>query len=301
MNIDITVIEILSKDDIDKNYFLLPVIDYISDYNKVINKEIILLQNLYYFNSKIKSINKYEFTYLDNIKSNTSGIPIFLKDNMKVIGICKNDNFDKNENSADFIGPIFNFFKNYEQYKTVDKYNEPNLSIDSESTDLIGDIFKENELEINENTDNDENGNFVNGKLEGKGKYIWENGNYYIGQFKNGKKNGKGIIYYKNGNIMYEGDFINDKKEGNGKFIWKNGAYYIGQWKNNKKHGKGADYNKNGHIVYEGDYFIGKIEGNGKLFLKNGQYYVGQFKNGKRNGKGIVYYKNGNIKCTTNI
>lgn len=87
MNIDVTVIEILSKYDIDKIYFLLPVIDYISDYNKVINKEIILLQNLYYFNSKIKSINKYEFTYIDNIKSITSGIPIFLKDNMKVVGI----------------------------------------------------------------------------------------------------------------------------------------------------------------------------------------------------------------------
>ena len=305
MNINITVIEILSKDDIDKNYFLLPVIDYNSDYNKAINKEIILLQNLFCYNSKIKSVNKNEFIYIDNIKSNTSGIPIFLNDNMKVIGICKHDNFEEKENSANFIGPIFNFFKNFELCKTIDKNkdkeNENNLSINSESTDLISDIFNENELEINENTDNDENGNFVNGKLEGKAKYIWENGNYYIGQFKNGKKNGKGIIYYKNGNIMYEGDFVNDKKEGNGKFIWKNGAYYIGEWKNNKKHGKGADYNKKGNIVYEGEYINGKIEGNGKLFLKKGEYYVGQFKNGKRNGKGIVYYKNGNIKCTTNI
>ena len=305
MNINITVIEILSKDDIDKNYFLLPVIDYNSDYNKAINKEIILLQNLFCYNSKIKSVNKNEFTYIDNIKSNTSGIPIFLNDNMKVIGICKHDNFEEKENSANFIGPIFNFFKNFELCKIIDKAKdkeiEHNLSINSESTDLISDIFNENELEINENTDNDENGNFVNGKLEGKAKYIWENGNYYIGQFKNGKKNGKGIIYYKNGNIMYEGDFVNDKKEGNGKFIWKNGAYYIGEWKNNKKHGKGADYNKKGNIVYEGEYINGKIEGNGKLFLKKGEYYVGQFKNGKRNGKGIVYYKNGNIKCTTNI
>ena len=305
MNINITVIEILSKDNIDKNYFLLPVIDYNSDYNKTINKEIILLQNLFYYNSKIKSVNKNEFIYIDNIKSNTSGIPIFLNDNMKVIGICKHDNFEEKENSANFIGPVFNFFKNFEICKAIDKNKdkeiENNLSINSESTDLISDIFNENELEINENTDNDENGNFVNGKLEGKAKYIWENGNYYIGQFKNGKKNGKGIIYYKNGNIMYEGDFVNDKKEGNGKFIWKNGAYYIGEWKNNKKHGKGADYNKKGNIVYEGEYINGKIEGNGKLFLKKGEYYVGQFKNGKRNGKGIVYYKNGNIKCTTNI
>ena len=50
MNIDATVIEILPKDDIDKNYFLLPVIDYIYDYEELINKEIILMQNLFYFN-----------------------------------------------------------------------------------------------------------------------------------------------------------------------------------------------------------------------------------------------------------
>ena len=312
MNLDAIVIEILPKDNIDKNYFLMPVIDYISEYNKLINKEIVLLQNLFYYSAKIKTINKYEFSFIDNIKSNTSGIPIFLYDNMKVIGICKNDNYEKNdENYADFIGPIFNFFKNFEQCKTVKiaetvektEHERHNLSVSSESTDLISEaLFNENNLEMDEN-DNDENGNgsFVNGKLEGKGKYIWENGNYYIGPFKNGKKNGKGIIYYKNGNIMYEGDFVNDKREGNGKFIWKTGQYYIGQWKNNRKHGKGADYNKKGNLVYEGDYVNGKLDGNGKLMLKNGQYYIGQFKNGKRNGKGIIYYKNGNIKCTTNF
>ena len=44
MNIDATVIEILPKDDIDKNYFLLPAIDYIYDYEELINKEIIIIQ-----------------------------------------------------------------------------------------------------------------------------------------------------------------------------------------------------------------------------------------------------------------
>ena len=54
-------------------------------------------------------------------------------------------------------------------------------------------------------------GNFVNGKREGNGKYIWENGNYYIGQWLNGKKHGKGTEYYKNGNIKKDGNFINIK------------------------------------------------------------------------------------------
>ena len=54
-------------------------------------------------------------------------------------------------------------------------------------------------------------GYFINDKREGNGKYIFENGEYYIGQWKNGLFHGKGIYYYSNGNIKYDGDFINDK------------------------------------------------------------------------------------------
>ena len=44
-------------------------------------------------------------------------------------------------------------------------------------------------------------GDWINGKEEGNGKYYWEDGRYYIGQLKNGLRNGKGIEYYSNGNI----------------------------------------------------------------------------------------------------
>ena len=52
-------------------------------------------------------------------------------------------------------------------------------------------------------------GDFINDKYEGNGKYIYESGYYYICEWLNGNRYGKGIIYYKNGNIRYEGDFIN--------------------------------------------------------------------------------------------
>ena len=58
-------------------------------------------------------------------------------------------------------------------------------------------------------------GDIINDKFEGNGKFIWEHGTYYIGQFKNGFRNGKGTYYYSNGNIKYEGNWIN------GKFIKK--------------------------------------------------------------------------------
>ena len=34
-------------------------------------------------------------------------------------------------------------------------------------------------------------GDFINDKFEGIGKYILENGIYYIGEWKNGLRNGK--------------------------------------------------------------------------------------------------------------
>jgi hypothetical protein len=55
-------------------------------------------------------------------------------------------------------------------------------------------------------------------KREGKGKYIYENGDYYVGDFVNGLYHGNGIEYYKNGNIRYEGEFKDNLYDGKGKY-----------------------------------------------------------------------------------
>ena len=99
----------------------------------------------------------------------------------------------------------------------------------------------------------------MNDKFEGYGKYIYENGNYYIGKWLNNKMHGKGIEYYKNGNIKYEGDFVNGKYEGDGKYIYEKDYYYIGQFLNDKRHGKGILFYKNGDIKYEGDFVNDKF------------------------------------------
>ena len=128
------------------------------------------------------------------------------------------------------------------------------------------------------------------------GKYIYDDGKYYIGEVKNNLPNGKGIKYYKNGNIMYEGNFNNGKFNGNGKIILESGKYYIGQFKNGLPNGKGTLYYSNGNIMYEGDVVNNKPEGNGKFICEDGEYYIGQFKNELPNGKGTLYYSNGKIK-----
>ena len=42
-------------------------------------------------------------------------------------------------------------------------------------------------------------GEWKNGKIEGKGIYCRNNGDRYEGDFKNGKREGKGILYLNNG------------------------------------------------------------------------------------------------------
>ena len=53
-------------------------------------------------------------------------------------------------------------------------------------------------------------GDFVDGKKTGKGKYTWADGNVYEGDYVDGKKTGKGKFTWADGNV-YEGDFVDDK------------------------------------------------------------------------------------------
>ena len=102
-------------------------------------------------------------------------------------------------------------------------------------------------------------GDFVNNKFEGYGKYIFDNGDYYVGEFLNDLQHGKGKLYEKNGSLLFQGEFIKDKIEGTGKLFFKEGGYFIGQFKNSKMHGKGKIYSKEGNILYELNFINGKL------------------------------------------
>ena len=303
IGLDITVIEIIEKDNIYKDYFLFPETEMPNNnlkYSKVYIPQYQKGNELKNARGKIIKIEKYEFTYLASTENDSSGSPIFLENSFKILGIHKESNEDKTENYADFISPTINIIENdIRKKRNIGKY-ENGKYIWEDGKYYIGE-FKKNlphgkGIKYYKNGNILYEGDFINGKFEGNGKYIYDDGDYFIGQYKNGLRNGKGIIFYKNGNMMFEGDYINDKIEGNGKYIWENGEYYIGQLKYCLRHGKGRQYDANGNILYEGDWINGKKEGNGKYIWENGNYYIGQFKNGLRNGKGIKYYSNGNIK-----
>ena len=298
LNIDITIIEILKKDNISSEYFLLPNTDYLNGYSQFDNKSIVITQfpkggDLQFSEGKIKSINfyKYEFSHLASTLNGSSGSPIFLKDSIKVLGIHKQCNTKKKENYGNFLEPVIESLK-------------MDLKI---AKKLIGNELYEGEIKDNK-------------IIEGRGKLIFHNKEYYIGEFKNNKFNGIGVLfyennktkyegqfknglkfgsgreYYQNNKLKYEGSFINDNYSGKGTFREKNGYYYIGEWLEGKKHGKGILYDKNKNILYEGEFIKDYYEGKGRFNYTNGDYYIREFKNCCKNGKGILYYKNNNKK-----
>lgn len=42
-------------------------------------------------------------------------------------------------------------------------------------------------------------GEFIDGVPNGKGTYVWRDGDKYIGQFRNGKADGRGVMIYADG------------------------------------------------------------------------------------------------------
>ena len=118
-------------------------------------------------------------------------------------------------------------------------------------------------------------GDFVNNKFQGHGKYLFEDGQYYIGQFFNDMQHGKGKIYDKNDKLIFEGDFINDHIEGNGKFYFKDGNYFIGHFIKGEIQGKGKIYLKNG-IIFECQFVNGKIQNIEKKNKENFDIYFNE-------------------------
>ena len=51
----------------------------------------------------------------------------------------------------------------------------------------------------------------------------------YTGDIKDNKRNGRGTYIYGNGD-RYEGNWSNDLRHGKGTFYYKTGELYIGEW-----------------------------------------------------------------------
>ena len=216
---------------------------------------------LSYSEGKILSLypqNINIFFHNSDTEFGSSGGPIILKGEDKVLAIHKGVYMYKYENVGIFIGAVVDLLRNYKRNGVGIEYYENGLI--------------------------KYNGFFSNDQYNDRqGIFYYTNGDYYIGGFKNGKKDGKGIEYYKNGNTKYEGNFSDDKYNDNkGKFYYENGEIFSGKFKNGQKNGYGC-ITKNNIIIKEG-------------FFQNDQYISDSTTNDIDINKSNEFFKNAKIK-----
>lgn len=88
-------------------------------------------------------------------------------------------------------------------------------------------------------------GEFVEGKLTGKGTHFFENGDHYEGDFVDFYRTGKGTLIWSNG-LRYEGNFFEGRRTGLGVLYFVDGNRYEGEFLNNRYSGKGTHVWANG-------------------------------------------------------
>lgn len=108
----------------------------------------------------------------------------------------------------------------------------------------------------------------IEGKKEGWGTYLFENGDTYVGDFKSGKKQGRGTYTFRNGDV-YIGEYEDDARTGHGTYMYANGDHYVGEFQ------------------------VGMRNGYGVYTYASGGKYVGQFENGRKHGRGYFVDSSG--------
>jgi hypothetical protein len=138
-------------------------------------------------------------------------------------------------------------------------------------------------------------GNWLNGKWQGKGVLTFWDGERYDGEWQNGLKQGKGLLILADGH-KYDGQWRNDKKDGRGIYTSSDGGHkYDGEWKNDQKNGKGIFHYPGGE-TYTGEWKDDHYNGRGMYTSSDGSNkYDGEWKDGKKDGRGVMLDKNNKI------
>ncbi len=107
-------------------------------------------------------------------------------------------------------------------------------------------------------------GDFIQGKYQGDGilYYDFKEKNYYEGEFMDNKRHGNGKYYIKN-KLKYDGEFKDDEYDGIGTIYYPDDSYYRGEFSNGKRNGEGKQFNRNNSIIEEGEFEDGITPING--------------------------------------
>ena len=125
-------------------------------------------------------------------------------------------------------------------------------------------------------------GRCQNGMAQGPGVVEWfVDGQPYgrdEGEYRDGKMNGRGVLTWVNG-ARFEGEFRDDMKNGPG--VWKSskGDRFEGVYLDDLRTGHGVEIFANGNR-FEGEYRGGKSNGRGVYTLASGEVFDGLWTNG---------------------
>lgn len=133
-------------------------------------------------------------------------------------------------------------------------------------------------------------GPLADGRLQGRGRLEWDNGDYYEGNFADGRFSGKGRYKWANG-IDYEGEFADGRFSGKGRMQLWDGSVYTGDFRHGTFQGKGR-LDSPGTYTYEGEFQQGNFHGQGHITQK-GADYRGGFERGRYSGFGIATMADG--------
>lgn len=94
----------------------------------------------------------------------------------------------------------------------------------------------------------------------GWARYLYPNGDLYLGQFHQGLRHGKGA-YISSAGVKYAGQWSSDQRHGEGVYIHeRSGFMYSGQWVSDKRYGVGQLLSRSG--CYWGQFVANKFNGN---------------------------------------
>lgn len=75
-------------------------------------------------------------------------------------------------------------------------------------------------------------GEYLDGRRNGHGVFIWASGNRYDGSFKDDHRTGRGVLTWAKKGERYEGEWRDNKPNGRGTMTTADGKAYVGIWKN---------------------------------------------------------------------
>jgi len=135
-------------------------------------------------------------------------------------------------------------------------------------------------------------GEYVNGKRDGKGVYIYKAKNWrYEGQFKAGLRHGLGVMQYSK-TERYQGFWVEGKKSGQGTMWYANKDIYTGEWLDGEKHGAGVYYFHETGGELDGTWEAGNYV-HGSWVDKAGLKYIGRFENQLPSSDGEFLFPSG--------